>query len=178
MTVSIASRPGRIRLLAWGLSAALILLPLWAMKLSYPTAWEPEDMPFAFILIIVVGAVFEFALRVPEKWAYAAGTAVAAGTTGLLILGNLAVGFAGSEDNPINMVFFAVPAVALLAVLVSRFRSRGLARAMAAAAVVQVVAGLIALLEGYFTGPMTVAFSALWLTSGLLFLRASQVRNA
>ncbi|MFN3945677.1 MAG: hypothetical protein ACK4K7_12195 [Allosphingosinicella sp.] len=172
MVHAFADRPQRVRSFAWIAAAALILVPLFAMKIADPAAWELADLPFAFIMIAAVGLAFELALRVPARFAYRFGAAIALGTAFLLIWGNLAVGFAGSEENRINIIFFAVPALALAGGLLGGFRPGGLAAAMAGAATAQLLAGLIALAYGYFTGPLTVAFTGLWLASSLTFLRA------
>lgn len=163
-----------VRPAAWVATAALTLLPLLAIKAADPRAWAFEDLPFALVMIAAVGLAFECALRVPARRAWRAGAALALATGVLLAWGNLAVGFAGSEDNEINMIFFAVPAAALAGSLVARFRAAGMATAMAIAAAVQVAAGLIAFFYGEFTGPLTVAFSGLWLASALLFLRSAR----
>jgi hypothetical protein len=173
MTEPHTDRMNWVRPYAWGVSAALILLPLLALKLADPRAWEYEDLPFAFVLLAAVGLSFELALRVPAGWAYRAGAALAAGAAFLLTWGNLAVGFAGSEDNRLNLIFFAVPAIALAGSLAARFRAPGLAAAMAGAAGAQVATGLLAFYYGYFTGPLTIGFSGLWLASVLLFWRSS-----
>jgi hypothetical protein len=178
MTETNTDRRASIRLSAWGVSAALILLPLIAMKVVDPNAWEFEELPFAFVMIAAVGLAFEFALRIPERWTYRAGAATSIGTALLLTLGNLAVGFAGSEDNVINIIFFAVPVIAVAGGLAVRFRSSGLANVMAATAAAPLAAGLIALYHGHFTGPLTLKFTGLWLASSLLFRRSSKVIDA
>ena len=166
-----ANRLGWVRPCAWGAVATLILVPLIAMKLADPAAWKFEDLPFALIMIAAVGLAFEAALRLPQRWTYRAGAALAVGTAFLLTMGNLAVGFAGSEDNRINVIFFAPPVIALTGSVAARFRSHALATAMTCAAVAQLAVGLIALYYGYFTGPLTVAFTGLWLASALSFFR-------
>lgn len=165
-----------LRPYAWGATATLILLPLFVLKLADPNAWAWADLPFAGVMIVAVGIAFEVALRLPLRWTFRAGAALAIATAFLLTWGNLAVGFAGSEDNPVNMIFLAVPGFALAASLAARFRARGLALAMAGAAAAQLAAGLVAHVGGHFTGPLTVAFTGLWLAAALLFLRASQTR--
>ena len=164
--------------LAWKASATLILLPLFIMKLADWRAWEFVDLPFAFVMIGATGVAFEIALRIPAARTYWAGALLAAGTAFLLTWGNLAVGFAGSEDNSINITFLASPALALAGSLAVRFEAAGLIAAMAGAAAAQFTAGLIAWYYGYFTGPLTVTFTGLWLASSLLFLRSSQVRTS
>lgn len=167
-----------IRLLAWAGTAALILLPLALLKAIDRDAWSYEDLPFAFVMIAAVGLAAEVALRLPGRWTRLAGALLAVATALLLVLGNLAVGFAGSEEEPINLIFFVAPIVALAGSLVARFRPRGMATALAAAAASQVIAGLVALFAGHFTGPLTVAFTGLWLVSALLFHRGRQDRQA
>jgi hypothetical protein len=101
------------------------------------------------------------------------GAALAVATSLLLTWGNLAVEFAGSEDNWINIVFFAVPVMVGEGSLIARFRSAGLAVAMGGA-IAQLAAGLLAFYYGYFTGPLTVSFIGLWVAASFLFLRNSQ----
>lgn len=165
--------PAWVRPLAWGGSAALILVPLALMKAADPNAWAMEDLPFAILLVAVVGIATEVALRLPTRLTRLAGTLLALATALLLVWGNLAVGFAGSEDNPVNRIFFAIPAVALAGSLLARFRPGGVAAALLATAGAQLVAGLIALGAGYFTGPLSVAFAGLWLAAALLFRRSA-----
>jgi hypothetical protein len=168
------TNPRLVRTLAWAGTATLVLLPLALMKLLDPNAWAFEDLPFAFVMIAAVGVAAEVALRLPVSLAAKAGTLLALGTAFLLVWGNLAVGFAGSEDNKINLIFFAVPLIALAGSLLARFRSSGVAAALVATAGAQLLAGIAALAAGHFTGPLTVSFTGLWLVSALLFARSGE----
>jgi len=128
---------------------------------------------FLAILLAGAGGAFELAARASHRNAYrlAAAIAVAAGLLNIWI--NLAVGIIGSEDNPANLMFGAVLAVALAGVILARFRPAGMARAMVATAAAQLAVFVAALLAGLgFTGPITVFFTGLWLTSAWLFARA------
>ncbi|HVL78150.1 MAG TPA: hypothetical protein VM346_02575 [Sphingomicrobium sp.] len=174
MTGTATNDARSIRPLAWGGTAALVLLPLLAIKAIDPAAWELADLPFALIMIAAVGIAFELAIRLPSRWAWRAGAAGALATAFLLTWGNLAVGFAGSEDNEINIILFAVPLVALAGSALAGFRASGIALALAAAAAAQMVVGLVLLFAGFFTGPLTVAFTGLWLASAWLFRRAAR----
>lgn len=103
---------------------------------------------------------------------------IAAGAVFLLAWANLAVGIVGivgSEVDPMNLVFFAVPAVAIIGAAWSRLRAARLARAMQLTAIAQVAACVAALvLDGAYTFVATGVFVALWLASALLFRRAAR----
>jgi hypothetical protein len=166
-------RVSRVHPSIWG-AAALVLLPLAALKLADPAAWAFADLPFALVMVAVIGLALECALWIPQAWAFRAGAALALGAAVLLVAGNLAVGFAGPEDNPISAIVYIVPCLALAGALAARFRTRGLALAMVIAAAAQLVIGGVAWANGYFTGPLTAAFIALWLASALAFRRAGR----
>jgi hypothetical protein len=99
----------------------------------------------------------------------------------LLVWGNLAVGFIGNEDNPANLLYGGVLAAAFIGALAARFRPRGMAYAMFAAALVQFLVPLVAAAiwrPEVNLGMMQVlalntVFAMLWVGSGLLFRRAS-----
>ena len=94
----------------------------------------------------------------------------------LLTWANLAVGFIGNEANPLNAMYFAVPAIGLLGALVARFRAAGMVYALTAMAVVQGLVAVYAQVQGHFTWVMTVVFAGLWLISATLFRRAARGR--
>jgi hypothetical protein len=72
-----------------------------------------------------------------------------------------------------------VLAVALLGAAVARGHPRGLAAAMVAAAIAQLLAFLILLVAGVgFTGPITIFFAAFWLAAAWLFRKAADTRPA
>lgn len=178
MTEGTNDNARRIRLLAWASATGLILLPLLAVKALDASAWELDDLPFALTMIAAVGITFEMALRIPDGWTGLAGTAAASATAFLLVWGNLAVGFAGSEDNRINLIFFAAPLVALVGSAIARFRAAGVAIALTAAAASQIATGVLALFGGHFTIPLTVSFTGFWLGSALLFRRSAGLARA
>lgn len=172
----------RWRLAAWGSAVALVLLPLVAMQVSAEVNWGPEDFVLAIILVGSVGLAFELAVRTTRNLAYRAGAGAAlAGAFGLVWI-NLAVGIVGSEDNPDNLFFFAVPVVALLGSVIARFRAQGMARALLAAAVAHVAVSLLVLaanLGSPASEPaeilgVTAFLAAPWLLSAWLFRRAAR----
>ena len=168
------SHPRWLRPLAWLGGAALILLPLLALKLADGNAWEVGDLMFAAIMIALVGAAFELALRTPPANGYRAGAALAIAAAVLLSWANGAVGIVGSEGNPLNQIYFAIPAAALIGAVLARFQPRGLALAMAATAATQLTVGAVALYHDHFTGPLTTLFTACWLAAAFLFHKADR----
>ncbi|OHA85436.1 MAG: hypothetical protein A2591_03090 [Candidatus Yonathbacteria bacterium RIFOXYD1_FULL_52_36] len=66
----------------------------------------------------------------------------------MLLLGWVsgAVGIIGSENNPVNLMYWAVFVVGLIGSLLARFKPRGMARALFATALVQVSVPVIALI--------------------------------
>ena len=66
-------------------------------------------------------------------------------TAFLLVWINGAVGIIGNENNPANLMYIGVLAVGLIGTLIARFRPYGMARALFATAIVQVLVPAIAL---------------------------------
>ena len=167
-------------------TALLLLIPLVAMQFTQEVVWTLSDFVFAGILLFGAGLTFVLIARLGDNTTYrvAAGVAVAAGF--MLVWANMAVGLVGSEDNPANLLYAGVLAVALIGAFVARFRPLGMANAMFAAALTYVVVTAIALFiwqpAGAAAEPnvhsvnVLVAngvFAATWTVSGLLFRRAS-----
>ena len=145
---------------------------------------DPGDFVFLAILLAVLGGAYELSARVPRRLAYRAAVGLALAAALLNSWINLAVGIIGSEDDPANLIFYAVLAAAIAGAVLARFQPDGMARAMTAAAAVQVLVFVAALASGLgFTGPITVFFTGLWLLSASLFRKAasghapSRVRN-
>ena len=162
-------------------TAFLLLIPLVAMQFTKEVAWSLDDFIVAGILLFGSGLAYTVVARMGGSTTYkvAAGVAVAAGL--LLIWGNLAVGFIGSEDNPANLLYGGVLAVAIIGAIAARFRPLGMSRAMFAAALTQFLVPLVAALiwkPEVNLGMVQVlvlnaVFALLWVGSGLLFRRAS-----
>lgn len=164
----------------------LLLIPLTAKLFLADMAWDLFDFIAAGILLFGAGLTFVLIARMGNNATYriAAGVAVAAGL--LLVWANLAVGLVGSEDNPANLLYGGVLAVALFGAFAARFRPLGMSNAMFAAALTYVVVTAVALFvwkpSGAAAEPsvrlvnVLVAnglFAAFWAVSGWLFRRAS-----
>jgi hypothetical protein len=91
---------------------------------------------------------------------------------------NLAVGVFGNEDNPANLLFLGVIAIAIVGSLLARGRAAAMAMAMSTAAASVVAVSAIAWFSG-MTAPgsrgvyevvvSTALFGGLWLISAALF---------
>jgi hypothetical protein len=177
--MEIRGRPGGQgwRMMVWGGAAALMLAPAVASRMTDEMAWDSADFILVGLLLAAACGAWELAMRKTRSWPYAAGAVVAAGTAVLLFLVNGAVGFIGSEADPVNLVFFGVLTLALGGAVVVRFRPEGMARTMAVTAGAQVAAGALGValvpdLRGFLLG--TALFVPLWLLSAWLFARAGR----
>ena len=171
------------RIAPWVIAALILLLPLVAMQFTDEVIWDETD--FAVIGVMLFGAcgAYELAARMTGNIAYRAAVGVAVVAAFILIWINLAVGIIGSEDNPANLMYGGVLAVGILGALIVRFQPHGMARALAATALVQALVGVIAMIAGLgSTGAnwpeaivvLTGFFAALWLISAWLFRKAAR----
>lgn len=167
-----------LRYAGWAGAIGLILLPAVAMQVAPDSGvnWTFSDFVFATLMIGSTGLAIELVVRRSRSWTSLAGAVVALGTGFLLIWSNLAVGYIGSEDNPYNLLFFGVIAVALLGSAIARFQAAGLMWAMGATALAHAAVGIGGLAEDPITGPITFVFTLMWLTSAALF-RAARGRS-
>ncbi|GAA4006338.1 hypothetical protein [Sphingomonas humi] len=167
MTEMTASMPRRLitpwRIAGWGLIAILLALPA---ILRFP--WTASDFVLAAVMLGTVGAGIEFLARLSGNVFVRLGGVVMAVTCFLTIWVNLAVGMIG-DDNPYNLLFLGVLAVAVGGTLMVRYRAAAMVKVTLACAVLQVVVGL----GGYGMDPRGAIFSAFfglfWLIAAALF---------
>ena len=164
----------RFRVAAWSIGGLLLLAPLVAMRFTDEVKWTASDFVFAALLIGGTGALYELAARTTSGLAYrfAVGVALAAGFLLIWITG--AVGIIGSEDNPLNQMYFGVLGVAVLGAFIAGFRAGRMAWVMTAAAIAQMAVAVVALFHGHFTLPLNGIFCVLWLLSAWLFRKAAE----
>lgn len=172
------------RLIVWAIVAALISMIPLAMQFTDEVQWN-EAVAYVVILLVAGGA-YELG-----QWLKTRSStyrfAFCVGLAGALLLGwiNGAVGIIGSEDNPANLMYTAVFVVGLIGSVMTRFKPRGMAHTLFAAALVQVCVPLTA----FFIWPaqaswgeagvigvfmINLVFAMLFVVSALLFRRAAR----
>lgn len=171
------------RIAGWGFAAALIVTPAVAMQFTSEVKWTALDFVFAAVMIGGTGLLIELAVRRSRNWAYRGGAALALAAAFLLVWINAAVGIVGGEDNPANLVFPAIVAIAAVGTLLARARPSGMARTMLVTAAAQALTGAAVFAFGIAStqppGPVGLlvlieGFAAMWLGSALLFRRAAR----
>ena len=165
------------------LSVALILLlPLSAMQFTDEVAWSLADFVVAGALLVGTGLLYQSAARRAGPAAYRAAAGVALAAAFLLVWINLAVGVIGDEGNCANAMYLGVLAVGAVGTISARGRPRGMAHAMWATSLAQLLVTVIALVAG-LGGPesrpleillLNGCFAALFAGSGWLFRRAAR----
>jgi len=161
----------------WGTAAALLLLPWVAMQLSAPgVLWTGSDFVVMGVILAAACGTYELGAWLSGNGAYRAAFGVAVVAGFLLVWINLAVGIIGDEDDGANLLFGGVLAIGLIGALIARFQPQGMARAMVAMAIAQVLIGATALVAGwgYEAAGLGGFFGALWLTSAALFRKAAR----
>lgn len=163
----------RWRIVGWSIPALLLLVPLVAMRFTDEVDWTAADFLFAGLLFASVGLAFELIVRRSGHLAYRLGAGLALLAALLTIWVNSAVGMIGSEDNPVNLLFGGVLAIALVGALVARLEPAGMARAMIAAAVAQAAGSATGLWIDVRGAIFSVAFAGLWLLAAAMFRKAA-----
>ena len=167
-----------LRKLPWIAAAVLLLLPAVAMRLHVEgVAWSAGDFIVMGAMLLIACGSFELAARLAPNAAYLAAATLGIGTGFVLVWANLAVGIVGDGLNDANMMFFGVIVFALAVSLIARFRASGMARAMAASAILLLLAiaiGLAAFGATAREALLASMFALAWLVSAALFHRAGQ----
>lgn len=176
----------RLRPFVWGTAAVLLLLPAVAMRFTHEVNWTGSDFAVMGVMLATACALYELGAWLSGNALFRAAFGIAAVTGFLTVWVNLAVGMFGSENNPLNVMFGGVLLVAALGSLLAMFRARGMAWAMGATALAQLLAAGVGLLVGLTAGPdemhgpgialeafLTACFALPWLASSLLFRKAA-----
>ena len=147
--------------------------------------WTLFDFVVFGGMLLAAGSAYAFLRYKARNPTYRVAAAITVVTAVLLFWMNGAVGIIGSEDNPANLMYFGVLAVAIVGALLARFRPAGMARTMYATALAQAAIAAIAIVGGL--GPdspkwpmdvlaLTAFFAILWLIAGRFFRNAARPR--
>ncbi len=179
-------RRNRWRIAAWAVATLILLLPLIAMQFTDEVAWDLADFAVAGALLFGTGLTYELVARKMGSIAYRVAVGVALAAALLLVWVNLAVGLIGSEDELANLMYVGVLAVGIIGAIIARFQPHGMARALFATAIAQMLVAVIALIAGMHQYPGSSVseilnvngfFVALFVLSALLFRRAAQAQR-
>ncbi|MEP7008326.1 MAG: hypothetical protein ABI810_20270 [Sphingomonas bacterium] len=144
----------RLRKLAWGSAAALMVVPLIAMQFTGEVAWDLADFVFLGMLLLGVGGAYEFLARKTGNIAYRLAVGLTLAGMFLLVWLNAAVGIIGTERNDANLMFGGVIAIGVIGAIIARFQAAGMARTLVAMGLAQLLVAAIALIGGLgATGP-------------------------
>lgn len=169
-------------------TAFILLLPLLAMLFTDQVVWDLTDFIVAGALIFGTGLAYELVANTGGTMAYRVAVGIALAAALLLVWMNLAVGIIGSEDNPVNLMYFGVLAIFILGATIARLRPQGMARALFATAFAQALVPVLALMINKpqvssveaFMGVLGVlglnAFFVMMFISSALLFRRSRIR--
>jgi hypothetical protein len=163
----------------------LLLIPLVAMQFTDEVVWTLFDFIVAGTLLFGTGLTYKLLTRKTGEIAYRVAVGFALFTGLFLIWANLAVGIIGSENNPINIMYFGVIIVGIIGAFIVRFKSTGMTYTMFAMAIAMALVAVIALISGMHRVPYSSVieivgvngfFFMLFVVSALLFRYASHVK--
>lgn len=169
---------------------ALLMIPFMAMQFTDEVDWSPADFIIMGVMLFSAGLTYVLISKMRDNLAYRLGVAVAVVTGFILVWGNLAVGLIGSEDNPMNLMYFGVLLIGIIGAILSLFRPRGMMYSLYAAAAAQFLVPFIAMLiKGLQMDPVDMSpgvlgiiilntvFAVLFLVSATLFRKASEAEK-
>jgi hypothetical protein len=168
-------------------TTSILLIPLVAMQFTSEVNWTLFDFIAMGVLLLGTSLAFEFFLSRTSSMKYRVAAGLAIGTCLLLTWMNLAVGIIGNENNPANLLYFAVPMILFLGAIYAEFEAKALARVLfmtaGALALIPIIALVvnrpsIATSDALF-GVLAVLllntfFVVLLVGSGLLFKQAAK----
>lgn len=164
MTDPTSNRPPLWRIAMWGVLTTLLSLPA-----IFRFPWTASDFVIMGVMLGSVGLGIEFLVRRSGSNAFRLGSVVAVLTAFMTVWANLAVGMIGSEDNPYNLYFIAVPVMAFTAAIAGRFDPRKTAWIMAGAALLQLGLALGGMEVDMRGARFSSFFAFLWLLAAALF---------
>jgi hypothetical protein len=162
------------RFIMWGTILTLLILPALAMQVTAEVNWTASDFVFAAVLLGSVGLGVEATVRARGDWSYRGAMFIAIALAFVTVWANGAVGIIGSEDNPLNLLYFIPLLIGGLAAVRVWFRPRAMCWIMAAVAVAQFAIAAIAAANGYWVWIAAAVIGGGWSLSSILFDRSQR----
>lgn len=156
----------------------LLLIPFIAMQFTDEVVWTLSDFIIAGTFLFGTGLAYKLVTRKTGDVVYRVAVGFALFTGLFLLWVNGAVGIIGTENNPVNLLYFGVIAVGIIGATIARFKSQRMVYTMYAMALAQALVAAIALIGGYYESPPSSVFQIisvngffimLFIVSGLLF---------
>ena len=177
------------RLIIWAVVIVLILMiPFIVMQFTDQINWDLLDFVIMGTALIGIGIAYEFVALKSAKTVYRVALGISIGGAFFLFWVNGAVGIIGNEGQDANMLYGAVFIVGFIGSLISKFKPKGMSRTLYAAALVQMLVPVIALIIwpppntswapsilGVFL--LSAFFAYLFVVSAILFKRADSNEN-
>lgn len=165
------------RIGGWSLLGMLLLMPAVVMQFTREMDWDETDFIVFGLMLGSVGLGAEYLMRKSDGVSYRIGAAIALALGFFLVWISLAVGIIGSEDNPLNLLFVSVLAVAISGASVARFEAAGMAWTMTATAAMQALVALVGMSVDPKGLVLSGMFAAGWLLSAYFFRKAARRRS-
>lgn len=163
-----------LRLLMWAAALAIWLLPLVAKQFTDEVQWSIFDHIVWAFMLAIPATIIDLVSRMTTNWFYRGGAIIALATSFVITWANLAVGIVGNEENPVNLIFFGVVAIAMLGSPLVGFEAARLRGVFYLTAAAQALTALVALQAEPFVLVFCGVTTALWLTAATLFSQAAK----
>jgi hypothetical protein len=111
-------------------ASTILLIPLTASFITTEMDWSLFDYMLIWTLLFCAGALYKWITLFAVDSGYRAAVGLAILTGVFIIWSNLGVGIVGSEDEPFNLLYFALLAFGLMAAFWVRFEARAMSYVM------------------------------------------------
>lgn len=140
------------------ITGLLLLIPFIAMQFTNEVVWTLSDFIIAGTFLFGTGLAYKLIIRKSGNVSYRLAIGFALFTGLFLLWVNGAVGIIGSENNPVNLLYFIVIAVGIIGAFIARFQPNGLTYTMFAMAITQALVAIIAIIGGYYPNSESAVF--------------------
>ena len=161
----------------------ILLIPLVLTLLGKWQWHQPVFYVPAYVLLFGASLTYDLVAKKMESKAYRFAVGLAVGTAFIVSWVNLVR--VSESQNVANLMYYGVPAIGAIGAVIARFQPRGMARALFATALAQVLVPMIMLFFWRIRPAPGVAiefggstfFATLFVASALLFRRASTTNS-